>query len=175
VQPDAQALVVGRVVRTEIAGGERHNYRVRLEAGEYAHVVVEQNGIDLVVSSFKPDGAKLIEYNSPGGAMGAEAISVVAEVAGDYRFELRPSDSLASRRSYELRLEGLRQPTPADRNQFEAEVAYAAARQLPVSPGDESQQPALLKYEQALALWQAAGDRSGEVNTRIASATSTGR
>ena len=46
---DAAILARGTVVERELSGGQEHEYRLALAAGEYAKVIVEQRGIDVVV------------------------------------------------------------------------------------------------------------------------------
>src|SRR3712207_5165313 len=75
---EARPLARGQHVTREIAGGEKHAYRISLAAGEHARVVVEQRGIDLALSTFTPDGRKLLDLNGPPGPAGAEAVSIPA-------------------------------------------------------------------------------------------------
>lgn len=48
-------------VERELAGGQAHSYRVSLNAGQYVRVMVEQKGIDVAMTLFSPDEAKLAE------------------------------------------------------------------------------------------------------------------
>ena len=62
-----QALEVGKPIERELAGGQAHSYQLSLAAGQFLDAVVEQKGIDVVVTLFGPDGKKLIEVDSPNG------------------------------------------------------------------------------------------------------------
>ena len=50
--PGATALEPGKPVERELAGGQSHSYSIALTAGQYLHVVVDQRGIDVVVTLF---------------------------------------------------------------------------------------------------------------------------
>ena len=55
----ARWLEAGKPIERKLSGGESHSYQLNVTTGQYARVVVEQKGIDVVVSLFGPDG-KLI-------------------------------------------------------------------------------------------------------------------
>src|SRR5215813_2800724 len=52
---DAPVLEAGKPIEREIAGGEAHSYQLTLTAGQYARVVVDQRGIDVVVTVYSPN------------------------------------------------------------------------------------------------------------------------
>lgn len=58
------SLEPGKPLERSIAPGETHSYTLNLNAGQYAHVVVDQRGVDVVTSVFAPDGTKLVQVAS---------------------------------------------------------------------------------------------------------------
>src|SRR5262245_14282416 len=58
-----QALQLQKPVTRAIKGGESHEYQVALEAGQYAHVEVDQKDIDLAVAAFDAEGKQLFDEN----------------------------------------------------------------------------------------------------------------
>ncbi|HVE73092.1 MAG TPA: erythromycin esterase family protein [Thermoanaerobaculia bacterium] len=131
-------------VERELRGGEKHEYSIRLGAGEYAHVIVEQRGIDVVVAAFAPDGTKIAEVDSPNGANGPEPVSIAAARAGAYRIEVRSFDAKAQPGRYEVRIaERLtrtqyRRRLADERARDEAVIAWMRQRAIPlrsVEPG----------------------------------------
>jgi hypothetical protein len=66
-EKDARPLDPGKPIERELAGGQSHSYQIRLTEGQYLRVVVEQRGVDVVVTLLSPDGKKLIEVDSPNG------------------------------------------------------------------------------------------------------------
>src|SRR5262249_20309805 len=79
-QEQATALTVGQPVAREMRGGEQHAYQLRLDAGQYARVVLEQKGIDVVLALSGADGKPLLEVdNNLSGTRGMEMVSLVAD------------------------------------------------------------------------------------------------
>ena len=54
---DLTPLEAGRVIERHLERGAEHRYAVALGAGEYALVIVDQRGIDLVAQARGPDEA----------------------------------------------------------------------------------------------------------------------
>ena len=48
----APPVELGEPIERQMHGGEAHDYRLDLAAGQYVHVVVDQLGIDVIVSVF---------------------------------------------------------------------------------------------------------------------------
>src|SRR5262245_49933137 len=165
-QGNAYQLIVGKPVMREMRGGEVHTYQVMLSAGQYARVVVEQKGIDVVLGLLGADGKPLLEVdNNLSGTRGEEAVSLVAEVTGAYLFNVRSLEKGASAGRYEVRLEEVRDATEADRKRVAAERSYFAGTQLLTERTAESRRKAIDQYGEALRLMREAEDRRGEAMT----------
>jgi CHAT domain-containing protein/tetratricopeptide (TPR) repeat protein len=152
-------LEAGKPIDRELEGGGLHAYQVGLAAGEYLRVIVEQRGIDVVVTLFSPGDAKLNEVDSPNGTQGPEPIAVVAEVSGSYRLQVRSLDREAPPGRYEVRIEEQRPAVPADRSRIGAEKLLAEAILLYAQGTAESLERALAKFQQALEWAHSMGDR----------------
>src|SRR6185436_3696517 len=63
--------------------------------------------------AFWPNGQRLGDFDSPNGPAGVENISVIAEVSGNYRFEVMPMDPFGNPTPgrYEIRIADLRKAT----------------------------------------------------------------
>ena len=165
-QASAYTLVVGQPVAREMRGGEQHTYQVTLSAGQYARIVVEQKGIDVVLALLGADGKPLLEVdNNLSGTRGMEVVSLVAEVSGAYLFNVRSLQKGASAGRYEVRIEDLRTATEADRTRVAAERSYFAGAQLQGERTAESRRKAIERYGEALRLMREAGERRGEAMT----------
>src|SRR5262249_29485725 len=103
----AVTLETGKAIERAMAGGEAHDYKVPLKAGQFLHLVVDQRGIDVVVRVLGPDGKRLAEVDSPNGDRGPETVQVVAAASGDYRLEIRPLEKAANRGRYQVKIEEL--------------------------------------------------------------------
>lgn len=160
-------LVAGQPIAREMRGGEEHTYELSLSAGQYARVVLEQKGIDVVLALFGVDGKPLVNEvdNNLSGTRGLEVVSLVAEVGGVYRLNVRSLEKGASAGRYEIHLEDLRPATDADRTRVAAERSYFAGAQLQNQRTSDSRRKAIEQYAEALRLMRDAGDRRGEAMT----------
>ncbi len=147
-------------ISRELAGGGTHSYRVALRAGQYLHAVVEQRGIDVLVTIFAPDGEEVADFDTDNGAQGPEKIRFVGQASGDHRLEVSSLDSTASPGRYEVRIDTLRPGTDRDRAQVSAERLYRDAVRLEAQGTAEGFRDAIAKYGEALPLFLAAGDSS---------------
>src|SRR5260221_12220255 len=104
IEKVAPALELGKPIERELVGDQAHSYSIALTAGQYLHVVVDQKGVDVVVTVFAPDGKKLAEVDSPNGTTGLETILVVTEMAGNYRLEVHSLKPKAAAGRYEVKI-----------------------------------------------------------------------
>jgi CHAT domain-containing protein len=155
-------LELGHPVVRDLAGGESHSYLVRLEPEQYVRLGADQRGIDVTLYLFAPDGGltPIAKMDSPSGTRGAERVSEVAKVAGDYRVEVKSEEASAKPGRYEVRIEDLRPATDEDRTRVKAERVYGQGEELRQDKKDWAQ--AAVSYEQALAIWRSLPDRGEE-------------
>ena len=123
-------------------------------------MIVDQQGADVVASLLGPNGQRILEADGMTGSTGPEALSLVADEAGEHRIEIHPADKKAPVGRYEIKVEALRTPTQTDKDQATADKLYSDANQLRSQPGADSRKKALEKYEQALPLFVALNDVS---------------
>ena len=88
-----------------IKAGEKHNFTVDLEANTFFFAVVVQQGIDLMVTAYGPDGEKISEFDSPNGLHGAEPVGIVAKEAGTYTVGVQPLNENPPPGNYVLQVE----------------------------------------------------------------------
>src|SRR5262245_58941722 len=53
-EKDVPKVKPGKPVERELVGVQSHSYRIKLEAGQYLDAVLEQRGIDVVVTLLGP-------------------------------------------------------------------------------------------------------------------------
>ncbi|HEX8129505.1 MAG TPA: CHAT domain-containing protein [Pyrinomonadaceae bacterium] len=164
-QADAPTLVLGETIKGRMAGGETQLFRIALGAGQYLRVVVEQQGIDVAVALIAPGQKRLLEIDSPNGNYGPEPVSAVAEESGEHRIEVRLPDKKAAAGLFEIRVEALREPTPADRSRVSAERAFTEASRQLSQPAAKTRQEALEKLVALLPVFRSLEDRAMEVST----------
>jgi len=116
----ARRLEPGNPIERELAGGQSHSYQFALDAGQYARLVVDQRGIDVVAQLLGPDGKQIGEFDSESRLHGQESMSLTPEEAGGYRLIVFPKQKGAPAGRYEIRLVELRAATDDDRALQEA-------------------------------------------------------
>ena len=159
---DSRRLEVGVPVERELAGGQSHSYEVSLTVGQYAHVIVDQKGIDVGVKLFAPDGKLISEGDSSNGTQGPEPVRVIAQATGIYRLEVSSPDRGARPGRYEAKIIELRPATEQDRVQERAAQASAEGDRLFDESTKASLEASIKKYEEALAGYRTLADRDRE-------------
>ena len=138
----------------ELTGAEAHVYSLHPESGDYLHLIVEQRGIDVVVTLFDPDGEPLLEVDSPVGVQDPESLHWVASASDRHRLEVRLSSGPPHGR-YRIRMGDWRAARPPDYDRAAAAKARAAAD----GHRRGSDIPAALEgYQRAARLWGSSGE-----------------
>jgi Tfp pilus assembly protein PilF len=152
-EKEALLLEPGKAIKRILAGADSHTYQIRLSAGQFVKVIVDQQGIDVVAQLSGPSGEQIIRFDGEVSSRGQELAPFVAEAAGVYRLTVRPKRKNAPTAGYEIRIEELRDATGDD-------YALHATRKM-------LQEWLILldegKYEEALSLVE----RSREIRERV--------
>ena len=146
---DVRTLEPGLPHRREMAGGQRHTYRIRLAADQFFKAIIEQDGIDVVARLLGPDGKEIMGFNSESRLRGQESVWQVAEAAGEYRLVVEPKLKEAAAAAYVIRIEEMRAATENDRALQEARNLY---REAGVMYEAGKYDEALSSYERALGI-----------------------
>lgn len=154
----AQQLPAFAEGRHALKGGESHSYRVDLSAGQFLYALVEQQGIDISISSFKPDGSQIAVSDSPNDRWGTEPVLLVADVSGEHRIEVRAPNARAYPAHYQIRIVALREATAVDKQHVLALRSFEEAQKLRSQPTATAKRAAIAKYQEALPLFKLAGD-----------------
>ena len=123
-------LESGKLIERKFAGGsETQAYPVKLTAGQYVKIIVEQNSVDISAQLFAANGDLITSFDNEFRLRETERIEFVAEQAGEYRLDVKTKYKSAAG-VYEIRLTELREATPRDRLLFEAHTLNAKASEL---------------------------------------------
>lgn len=159
---DTVQLTSGKPIERDLGGGQAHTYTVKLSSGQYLGAVVDQLGIDVVVTAFGPDGKRIVEVDSPNGNEGPEPVNLVAETPGAYLLEVRSLEKDAAVGRYRLSIKELRAATSQDRTRIGAERALNEGRLLANKQTEQSMRMAVEKFEQSVQLWHSLGNLAAE-------------
>ena len=110
-------LVENVLVSSELAPGERHQYKVKLGKDQFAFFRLMQKGVDILVTTYDGKGEKIEDFDSPNGQHGLELFTLTSSDAAEYMIEVAPFSKDEPRGKYELRLEKIGQAarTPNER------------------------------------------------------------
>jgi len=100
-------LIKNKQITSSIKNGEKHEYTIKLEVQQFSFIRLNQKGIDILITTYDPDGKKLQDFDSPNGANGPELITIISEKKGNYRIEVKPFDEKEAKGSYDLKIEML--------------------------------------------------------------------
>src|SRR5882724_10565519 len=142
-----------------------HSYRIPLTTGQYLRVTARQSDMNSELALYDPSGGLLTQVRCR--SRGATPISVIAELSGDYRLDLRSLFESTANEAYELHVADIRSAKPKDKERIAAERSCASADQLLNESRSESSRLAISKYEEALSYWKAAGDLREEANALL--------
>lgn len=156
-----RGLAYGATLRWPLGGGEKHVYAVSASAGQYLRVVVEQQGIDVVLSMLAADGGVVIKADNSNGTRGSESVSLVSTGEETFRFKVEAREPRAKTASYSIRVAEQRVATAADAGRITAERALAAGESLRAEGSLNSLNQSLARYQESFELFSAAGDIAG--------------
>jgi CHAT domain-containing protein len=157
---EVRILAPGEVIeQRHLDAGKTHLYELTLAAQQYARIVVEQKGIDLVVKVEAPDQSLYRRIDNPNGVYGPEIISILAQVTSAYTIKVYSDNTLLAG-DYKLLVEGPRAATSSDELRVTAERLFSEAQQLRSEAGasDEKLVSAIEKYNEARTRWSELGD-----------------
>jgi CHAT domain-containing protein/Tfp pilus assembly protein PilF len=164
-EQDVRLLEMGKPIEREMKGGEAHAYQVTLAAGQFLRVLVDQRGIDVVVTLFGPDDKKVIDVDSPNGIQGPEPVLAIAEMTGEHLLKVQSLEKSAKPGRYEIKVEKLRNASEADQKRVRAERGLVEGKRLQAQGTGESLREAIAKYEEFVRVSHEAGDRAREAST----------
>ncbi len=152
-----QTLTLGEETgEQQIKAGETYPWRVEVAPGTSVLVTIDQRSIGLVAEIREPGGGKPVVFGAGNDRWGP--VVLLLETAGDYRIEVRPRDKSPWPGRYTMRAEEV--PSVGARHDALVLMSRAGRESVPDTP--ESQKQAVATYRQALAAWQALGERAWE-------------
>jgi hypothetical protein len=112
---NVELLRAGTSISRTISRGQLQRFSLALQQEEFAQVIVDQRGVDIVVRVKPPDGEVIAEIDTS-GAVGPENVSVVAATAGTYSIDVStiPQNQEATSGRYEIRLVTVRHASPPE-------------------------------------------------------------
>lgn len=160
-------LKLGDAMEGKLSGTETASYILPLEKGQFAYAVIEQKGVDLIVSVLDQDGKTLKEVDCTEGRTGREPVAILAQKTGNYSLILKSMQPELVSGDYQIRWELARNPVPEDLVRLDAIELVAAGEKLRRKQASDSLPEASRKFEKAIELWVQLGDRYWQAVTLI--------
>lgn len=157
-RPPSLPLAPGETRQETLTGGRTVAHRVELPAGEYAQLIVEQQGIDVVATVVAPDGRPLLAIDSPNGTQGPEHLFLVAAAGGEHALEVRAYNEGGIGR-YSVTLAARRPATRDDRLRAAGARALGEGDAALAHDDPVARREAVHHYERAFALFSGVGER----------------
>jgi CHAT domain-containing protein/tetratricopeptide (TPR) repeat protein len=154
-------------VEREIMAGESQAYQINMAAGQSLRLNLEQQGLDLMLNAYGPDGSRVLEFKGNGSPLGQTDLVLVADLTGVYKLEVRAVKIVGAAGHYQLRAVELRGATEQDKSRFAAQASMTQAEDLRKLNTAEARRDAIKRYEEARVRWRDAGDRAQEASTLI--------
>lgn len=101
-------LIEDKSITSEISPAEKHQYLVKLNNNQFAFFRLMQDGVDLKITTYSPEGEKLEDFDSPNGKNGPELFSITSDKKGDYIIEVSPFDEKEPTGNYVLSAQAIR-------------------------------------------------------------------
>jgi CHAT domain-containing protein/Tfp pilus assembly protein PilF len=149
-------LEQGQTAICSLAADEIHHYQFSLKRGEYAHLEVEQHGVDVYLI-LKGPGDFERHQNWPSAQAGLEYLSFIAPADGTFDLEVTTSagDKPAASNQYVLKYLERKAPDQRDEARAQAEELFAEGQKA-ANPAERSR-----LFSQAIDKWRSSGDRYG--------------
>jgi CHAT domain-containing protein/predicted negative regulator of RcsB-dependent stress response len=161
---ESNSLEHGKPIQRELSGGQTHYYKITIASGQFLHLVVKQQGIDVAVALIAPDDKKIGEADSDHLIEGLETVSAITEVPGAYMIEVHSPEKTAKAGRYEINVEELRAATAEDKYRVAGELIFREAERLQ-NGTLEAKRKSIEKYYETLEMSRKAGTRSREAVT----------
>lgn len=142
---------------SEIAGGRSKTLSIVLRSGQRLRMRLTKGDMRVVLTVARPDGGTRPEY--VGAGFEPLDISLIAEVDGEYRLEVRSLEAEGPPRPFQVRVEALGAATPDDRADDAAALLFAEAERLRHSWEAAAIRRAVDSYGKASAAWHKLGRR----------------
>ena len=149
----AGKLTLAAGVDRTLESGTTDVFTVDAKAGQFLHLIVEQDGIDVVTTLVDPTGKTLLEANTPNGDWGREPAAVLCAETGTYTIRINAHFPKTPSGKYRIKLVALRHARPEDSVEIEAETKLFAATKL-LFGSHAGYTLALEPLNQAAELWR---------------------
>ena len=128
----AEILQPLQPIEKKLNGDQSHDYLLKVDAGTFFRIDVDQQGIDVLLELDGPDGKKLAEVDSPNGISGLESLVFIADSGGTYKIRVRSLQANVAPGRYVIGLSDLRPAAEREHRLLALHLKYREAIDLQV-------------------------------------------
>ena len=100
---DRQSELKKGVSLSEILkAGDTLRYTVKMDANMFSYFNLLQDGVDVMITTFDPDGKKIQSFDSPNGRKGPEPVTLFSDKKGSYVLEVTALEENGHQGKYKL-------------------------------------------------------------------------
>jgi len=124
-------LKLGKLVSSEIASNDKHQYTVHLKKNQFVFLNLMQKGVDVKITTFNTKGEKMEEFDSPNGQNGYELFTLTSKLKGKYVIEISPLDEKDAKGKYEIHIQSIKPKAVTSNEQVDEVFAQWNSRDSP--------------------------------------------
>ncbi len=142
----------------QLKGGEQQVFKFNAIAGNCLRFIIEQQGIDVMITINDTKGGSFKQIDRPNGSFGRETVTFFVPQTGFYTIEIKTwmADAIAGK--YGISYTETDSPTETDRKRDLAENLTSEGEDLRGQGSHENKEKAIGKFSEALRIWQELGD-----------------
>jgi CubicO group peptidase (beta-lactamase class C family) len=95
-------LKKGVPVSELLKAGDTLRYTVTMDANMFSYFNLLQDGVDAMITTFDPDGKKILSFDSPNGRKGPEPVTLFSDKKGKYVLEVTALDEKGHQGKFKL-------------------------------------------------------------------------
>ncbi len=92
----------GQSIEREISGGQKHFYKLNLNAGEFVKIELQQKNCDVILSLQSPEKINIFEFKDDNFRDGNEMQTAAVEVSGEYELRITSFEDAEQKGIYVL-------------------------------------------------------------------------
>jgi enterochelin esterase-like enzyme len=109
-QENPTPLTLGMHLERMLGPSDEHVYTAQMGVGSAIIGEADQQGVDLVIDIYGPDGKQITEVDSPNGTQGPEPINLTAIEAGIYQFRIHTLEKGVKPGKYVMKIDEILGP-----------------------------------------------------------------
>lgn len=156
--PTRLSMKPGLLAEDRLATGETKALELKLKTGEYLHIDVGQQEVDVALALVGPDGNRIVDIDASPDVSDPEQMHLTAATDGVYSLEIRAADPGAAEGAVRVELKQIRVVEGRDLSRISAQSAFIAGSTLVRDADVRVRAQGIFRLLEALKLFKTLGD-----------------